>query len=117
MVGESRRDRGEFGVAAVGVPSGVAGIRAQVLVAASAVRAHPAGVPQPGDADPVADAELVAGVGADLDDLADHFVSGRHPLPVHGQVALGDVQVGAAYSARPHRDQKLRRSGLRHLRC
>src|SRR6202041_3939822 len=97
MVGESRRDGSEFGVAAVGVPTGVAGFRAQVLVAASTVLADSAGVPQPGDPHPVTDAELVAGFGADLDNFPDHLVSGRDMLPVHRKVALGDVQVGAAH--------------------
>ena len=81
MVGERRGHGGEFGVAAVGVPTGVTGVRTQVLVAAQAVDALAAGVPQPRDPDPVADAELVTGVGADFDNLADHLVSGRHLVP------------------------------------
>ncbi len=117
MVSERRRDRGEFGVSAVGVPPRVAGLRAQILVAAPAVSAYPAGVPQPRDADPVADVELTVGVGADVNHLADHFVSGRHPVPVHREIALGDMQIGAAHSASTHGDQKLRPSGLRDRRA
>src|ERR1700684_4500671 len=105
MVRESCRDRSEFGVAAVGVPTCVAGVRTQVLIAAPTVLAYPAGVPQPCDPDPVADAELVTGVGADLDNLRDHLVSGCHLLPVHRKIPLGDVQVSAAHPARAHGDQ------------
>src|ERR1700722_17010555 len=107
MVRESCRYRGEFGVATVGVPTCVAGVRTQVLIAAPTVLAYPAGVPQPCDPDPVADVELVTRIGADLDNLRDDLVSGCHLLPVHGKVAFGDVQIGAAHSARPHRDQEL----------
>ena len=64
---------------------------------------------QPGDADPVADAEPVAGVRAERHHFADHLVAGDHGLPVNRQVALGDVQVGAAHAARQHGDQKLTR--------
>jgi hypothetical protein len=35
-------------------------------------------VSQPGDADPVPHAEVVAGFCADLDHLADHLVAGCH---------------------------------------
>lgn len=41
MVRESRRNRREFGVSPVGVPAGVAGLRAEVLAAAPAVLADP----------------------------------------------------------------------------
>ena len=117
MMGESRRDRCEFSVAAVAIPTGVAGIRAQVLVAASAVRAYAAGVPQPGYPDPVADVELVTRVRADLDDLADHLVAGGYLFPVHGKVALGDVQIGPAYPACAHGNQEFGRPGPRHRRA
>ncbi len=116
MMGESCRDGGEFSVAAVGVPAGVAGFRAQVFVAAPTVLTHPAGVPQPGDPDPVADAELVAGIGANFDNLPDDLVSGRHMLPVYREVPLGDVQVGTAHAARAHGNQQLGWLGARHRR-
>jgi hypothetical protein len=86
MVGESSWDGGEFGVPAVGVPTGVTGLWTQVLVAAPTVFADSAGMPQPGDADPVADAEPVAGVSADFDNFADHLVSGRDMRSVYRQV-------------------------------
>src|SRR6476660_171000 len=64
MMGESRRDSSEFGVSAVGVPTGVAGFGAEVLMSADAELALPAGVPQPRDADTVTDCELGAAIGA-----------------------------------------------------
>src|SRR4051794_9218820 len=115
MMGECCWDGGEFGVAAVGVPAGVAGLRAEVLPTAEAKLAAPAGVPQPRDADAVTDGELVAALGAEPGDLADHFVSWDHSLSVRRKVALGDVQIGTAHPARVHRDEELCRAGLRPL--
>src|SRR5881227_3273944 len=105
MVGEGCWDGGEFGVATVGVPAGVAGLWAEVLSTAEAELAVPAGVSQPRDADTVADGELVAALGAEPGDLADHLVSWDHSRSVHRKVALGDVQIGAAHPARVHRDE------------
>jgi hypothetical protein len=64
-------------------------------------------VPQPRDTDPVADVELSVGVGADFDHFANHLVPGRHPIPADREIALGDVQIGTAHSARAHCDKKL----------
>jgi hypothetical protein len=72
---ESCWHRGVFGIP----PSAsqpVYAIRAQVLLAANAERALATGMPQPRDADAIADAELVAGVLAQRHDLGDHFVPG-----------------------------------------
>jgi hypothetical protein len=71
---------------------------------------------QPGDAYPVPHSELITGVSAYLDDLSHHLVAGSHPFAVHGKIALGDVQVGAAHPARVHGHQQLGRIGPRHLR-
>ena len=46
--------------------------------------------------------------------LPDHLVPGRDPGPVHGQVALGHVQVGAAHPAGQHPQQQLTRPWLRY---
>ena len=75
----------------------------------------PAGVPQPCDADAVTDGELVAGIRAHRGDLPDHLVAGDHPRPVHRQVALGDVQIGATDTACVHRDEQFTRARLRHV--
>jgi len=56
-------------------------------------------MPQPGDAHPVAHGEAVTGSRPDRDHLPDHLVAGGDTRAVHGQIALGDVQVGTAH---PH---------------
>ena len=63
-------------------------------------------MPQPGDADVVAH-RVLGDRGADGHDLADHLVSRHHLRPMHRQIALGDVQVGAAHPARAHLHQHL----------
>ena len=115
MVRESCWDSGEFSVSAVGVPAGVARLRAEILLLADAELAPPAGMPQPGYADAVADGELVAGIRADFGDLADHLVAWDHARSMHRQVALGDVQIGAAHTAGMHGDEEITRSGPRYL--
>ena len=76
-------------VAAVGVPAGVAGSGAEVLVAPQAEPARAAGMPQPRDADPVADGEPRRAV-ARARRHADHLVPGH------------DAAAGAA-AGRPRR--------------
>src|SRR5262245_29615789 len=112
MVRERRWDSGEFGVAAVGVPAGVTGFGAEVLLSADAELAMPTRVPQPRDADSVTDCELITVVRADCGDFTDHLVARNHPLPVHRQVALGDMQIGPAYAAGMHGDQEFTRCRL-----
>jgi hypothetical protein len=58
-------------------------------------------VPQPGDADPLPHAETVDAV-AERDHLAHDLVARRHAGAVHGQVALGHVQIRAADGTRPY---------------
>ena len=111
---ESRWHRCEFGIAAVGVPTGVARLRAEVLLSADAELAHPTGVSQPGDSDAITDAELAAGVLAQRDDFADDLVSRYHVGPVYGQIPFGDVQIGAAHTARLYGDEQLTGRGRRH---
>ncbi len=41
-------------------------------------------MPQPGDSDPVPHGEAVAGLGADLHDLADHLVAGNNRGAMYG---------------------------------
>ncbi len=94
-VGEGGGDGGVLRVAAVGVPAGVAGGGAEVLVAAPAEAAGAVGGAEPGDAHPVTDGVAVH-VRPGGGDHADHLVPRGDVRPVHGQVALGDVQVGAA---------------------
>src|SRR5260370_18973411 len=86
MVCERRWDSGEFGVTAVGVPAGVSGFGAEILLPADAELAVPTGVPQPRDADAIADRELVAGVLAHRGDLPDHLVARITPARCTGRV-------------------------------
>src|SRR5262249_50882924 len=101
VMGVSRWDGGEFGVTTVRVPAGVTRLGTTVLAPPPAVRAHPAGMTQPGDADPIAHREVIAGFGTHFDDLTDHLMAGSHPSTMHGQIAFGDVQIGPAHPARP----------------
>jgi len=55
-------------------------------------------VAQPRDADPVADGEARSSV-ADGVDASDDLVAGHGVGPVHGEVALDEVEVGAAHPA------------------
>ena len=112
-VGEALVDDGVLGVAAVGVPAGEPRGDAQVLVAAPAEAAASARVPQPGDADPLADLEAVA-PGAEL---RRRRRRPRGPGTTAGraacQIALGEVEVGAAHPARRHPHADLARPGHR----
>ncbi len=97
-VGVVGADDGVLGVAAVRVPAGVAGRRAQVLRAAPAITAGAVGLPQPGDAKAVTDGNSVD-PATDRVDIADDFVSGDGTGPARPQVTFGEVQVGAADTA------------------
>ncbi len=98
LVGVVGADDGVLGVAAVGVPAGVAGRRAQVLRAAPAVAASAVGLPQPGDAEAVTDGGPVD-VVTERVDVADDLVPGDGAGPAWRQVAFGEMQVGAADTA------------------
>lgn len=111
-IGVVRRDEGRRGEAAVGVPAGVPGGRAEVLAAGAAVPAPAAGAPQPGPAGPVADPEpgdRVAGGGHPADDLVPRYGL-RAP---RRQVPLGQVQIRTADPARLDVEQQLPRAGFR----
>src|SRR3954447_25554954 len=105
-MGVSRWNGGEVGISPIGVPAGVTGLGTEVLVAAYAEFARPAGVSKPCDTDPIADRESACigiGVRADVDDLAHDFMARNDPGAVHRQIAFGDVKVSAAHAACPHR--------------
>src|SRR5690606_5635105 len=69
--------------------------------------------PQPRHPDPVTDGEPLRPGTARLD-APDDLVAGHGPGSARGEVALGQVQVGAAHTARLHPDPDLTGSGLRH---
>lgn len=98
-IGVRRGDHDPLREAAVGVPARVRRRGAEVLAPAAAPPALSAGAPQPRDADPVADGEPVR-ARPGRQDSADDLVAGAGAGPARGQVALGEVQVGAAHAAR-----------------
>ena len=105
-------DHRELGVAAVVVPAGEPRGGAEVLVTADAPAAAPARVAQPGD--PGALARLEAGgTRPDRIDDADDLVTGNDAPTPRLDVALGEVEVGAAHAARRDADADLARSGHR----
>ena len=111
VMGERGGHGHELGVAAVMVPAVIRRCRAEVLAAAAAVLAGLVGGPQPRGARPLTDRET-GRAGTERDDLADHLMPGGDARLVHGQVALGDVQVGTADAADADPQQKLARRGL-----
>ena len=90
-----------LGVAAVDVAPGEARVLAQVLAARAAVRARPVGPAEPRHAD----ARAVLGRAHDLVPEDQGQVAGR-------DLAVADVQVGAADAARVDPDLDLPRAGL-----
>ena len=123
-VDEPGRRHRVLGEAAVDVPAGEQRVLAQVLLAAVAEAAGLVGLVQPRHADAVADGErrrarLAArrdelGAGSEGDDLADDLMAGHDGRAVRRQLALQDVQVGAADAAGQHPQQDLARTRLGH---
>jgi hypothetical protein len=68
-------------------------------------------MPQPGDADPPADSRLPA-PGPQRIDSADDLMAGNHRHSLLRQVALDDVQVGAANGATTHSQAKFALPGI-----
>ena len=100
-VGVGLVDECVVGVAAVDIPPGEPGGQTQVLTARNAEAADATGVRQPGHADTIADAPAGA-VRPESVDQADHLVAGCDEVPVRDQIALGEMEVGAAHAAHPH---------------
>ena len=96
------------GVAAVAGVAGELGMVAEILAAVVAIEAMPAGVREPGNADPLADREAFD-AGAEPLDEADDLVAGNDRQPLVRQLAVDDVQIGAADAAGLDADQQLRR--------
>ena len=94
------------GVAAVAGVAGELGMVAKILAALVAIEAMAAGVRQPGNADPLADGEILD-PGAEPLDQADHLVAGNDRQPRIGQLAVDDVQIGAADAAGFDANQQL----------
>ncbi len=123
-VDEPGRRHRVLGEAAVDVPAGEQRVLAEVLLAARAEPAGPVGLVQPRHADAVAGGErrrarLAARsdelrAGPERHHLADDLVSGDDGRAVRRQLALQDVQVGAADAAGQHPQEDLARTRLGH---
>jgi len=97
---------GQFGVTAVDLVTGEAGLVAQVFGAAPAVLAVAAAMPQPRNADAFADLEAVHSRTQCLHP-ADDFVTRNDGQFGFGQIAVDDVQIGAADAAGRYPDLHL----------
>ena len=85
---------------------GELGRLAQVLAIREAEAAGAAGVVEPRDPDPLPDARAVD-ARADRVDHPHRLVPGDHAGAPHCELALDDVEIGAADRARAHRDPHL----------
>ena len=111
-VGVALVDNRVVGIATVRVPAGETGVEAQVLVTSEAEPAGATGPPQPRDADALARCEPRRARAEPVDDAHD-LVTGDHLRPMRWQVALGEMQVGAAHAADRHADPQLTRGRFR----
>ena len=85
---------------------------AEVLHTLPAEAADAAGVSEPGDADPVAEA-MCRDVVADEVDAADDFMSGNDRIFDVGKLRIDDMKVGPADPARAHLDANFAVAGDR----
>src|ERR1700730_6696158 len=88
----------ELGIATVVVVAGETSAGAEIFAPAPAIGALAAGLAQPGDANARALSEARA-AGAASRDGSDDFMAGDDARMARRKVALGDVEIGAAYTA------------------
>ena len=96
-----------LGVAAVHGVSGECGCVAEVFLVMTAIPASAVGAADPRDADARCPAATPA--SAPADHVANDLVAGNQRRATHGQLAFGDVQIGAAYAAGADLQQNLTR--------
>jgi hypothetical protein len=110
-VGVTLVDDSVLGIAAVLIPPGEGRLHAEVLLTSETPATFSAGVSQPGNANPIPDGEPI-GPGPNRVDQPDDLVTRDNSRPVHGEVTLDDVQVGATDPADQdsHPDLALSRS-------
>ena len=105
QVGQGVRERSlrhhELGIAAVDVPAGELRVQAEVLPAGSAESALAAGAGQPDQPGAVTDVPVLNPRPQGIDH-PDHLMARHHRQQVRGQVAGGQLQVGAADGAGRH---------------
>jgi len=95
-VGEVGADEDVFGVASIDGVAGEGGVVAEILFVAEAEGAGAVGASDPGDTDAHADGAFGC---SSADNLADDLVAGDEGLMHEAEVALEDVEVGAADTA------------------
>jgi hypothetical protein len=105
---------GVFGVAAVNLISSVFRARAEILALTAAEFTHAARPSEPRDADAIT-VRMIRDVGANRFDTTNDLVSWHDWYRGLGQIALDDVEIGAADPTREDFDEDLFRSGLRRL--
>ena len=103
---------GQLGIAAIDLIAGKTRAVAQILTAAAAIVANPAGPAEPRHPDPVADREAVD-FRPLLDNRADDLVAEDERQFRVGKLAIDDVQIGAAHRAGVHLNQHLPRPWAR----
>src|SRR5262245_61507178 len=103
-----------FRVAAVVVITGEPGVDAEILVAGMAEAALAARVAEPWDADAIADREVRHAVADDLH-RADNLMARDDWHVRRRQLAVDDVEVGAADAAGPNADENLARQRHRNI--
>ena len=101
-------------VASVGIPTREARAHAQVLVAPQAESTATVGMPEPSDARPVPDGEPLGAAPHGVNP-ADDLVTGHHPRVVGREVALGQMEVGAAHPAHGDPHPNLARAWFGHV--
>ncbi len=116
-VGEILAHHDELGIAAIVIVTREPGVQAEIFAAAPAIRALAAGLAKPCDTDTRARAGKTRAFGAASDDRSDDLVAGNDSRMARRQVALGDVEVGAANAAGLDTDENLARArfGVRKL--
>src|SRR6185437_4122452 len=110
-VGESFIDDTEVGVATVAIPAGEGRRAAQILRTPPAIRTGAVNRAQPRHADPFTDRERTR-VRTQGFDASNDLVSRGDPGPAGRQVALGEMQVGAAHATARDPDEDVGRSRL-----
>jgi hypothetical protein len=105
-------DEASVGVSPVAIPSGEHRVQTQVLLTSAAEIARAVRRSQPRNANAITDPEP-AHSGTEGLDPAHDLVPRNHACSARWQVALGEVQVGAAYAATGNSEAKLSGSGFR----
>ena len=100
------------GKAAVARVAGKARAVAKVFPTAPAKGAFAAGIAQPGNADPLANAKG-SHTGPERVDPADHLMAGNDRIGDTRQIPIDDMQIGPAHAAGAHLDAHIARPGHR----